>query len=235
MDINKKIQEISDKVIEEKLPEIIEKQVTETLEKTVGDVLGNWSDFKKKLETEVASKLDVSLENLKLIDYSTFITNIVEQEIGRTQDVAVKTIRDRIKEISGVSNVKEIRVSELVEKLTEQCAAEDYGEMNGEISFHCYYNERHNWHSIYIDPESDKEPKNCSIEILLSSKGDRKGKPFLFKVNDNWSYHLAEVTPASLSRLNRFELYLFRLVNSNVTFVIDPEDVNKEWYKYEDY
>lgn len=233
MDINKQIQEISDRVIEEKLPSIIEKQITDTLTKTVQDVLGDWSDFKKKLKTTIGERLNVSLDNLKLIDYSEFITNVVEQEISTTKEEAIKTIRDRIKDIVGVSDVKEIKISDLAEKLTEQCAAEDFGEMEGEISFHCFYNERHQWHSIYIDAEADKEPKDCTIEILISDSGSRKGNAFLFKFNDNWSYQLAKLTPASLTRLSRFELYLFRLINSDVKFIVDPEDVNKEWYKYE--
>lgn len=229
MDLNKKLQEISDKVIEDKLPEIIETQVTKTLTGVVNDVFGTYSDFEKKLKEVVSAESNVSLEKCKLVDYSSLIIKAVESEIIKASIKPVELIADRIKDIVGFVDKKSIKLSELVDMYKSEIA-ENSSDDCGEITFVCEKSEQYKWHDVYFDEESDKEKRSCNIEFTVHEKGD----VYNFRVSNFWGISNSN-DPSAMSRFSKFELYLLRLINSGVKIEVDNDYPDLEWSKYEEY
>lgn len=229
MDINKKMQEVTDKVIEEKLSGIIETQITSTVEDIIKDSFRSYSDFGKQMKEAIEQKMNVSFENLQLINYNQFIIETIENELTAAKMQAVEPLKNAIAEIVGVFDKEEIKISEIFDKFKEEVVNDAYDD-SGEFTFMIEKSEKYGWHSIYFDPEADQDRFSCKFEFTIHKDGHVHG--FRYK---HWTASdLKKVTPSVLSQFHNFEKYLFRVFNSKVKVVIDESYFETEWYKYED-
>ena len=101
MDINAKVNEITNKVIEDKLPTIIEEKVTGMLTSIVDDIFRSYSDTAKKVKESIQEKLDLSLETLKMDEYNVIITDIINRELTENIQISTGPLKEMIKETVG--------------------------------------------------------------------------------------------------------------------------------------
>jgi BMFP domain-containing protein YqiC len=229
MDINNKIQEVTDRVIAEKLEGIIEKEITSTMVDIIHDSLRSYSDFGKKVKEAIQTKMDVSLEKLDLISYNEFIVKAIETEMLSAQMANIEPIKKRIQEIVGIFDKKEINLSEIVDKFKDE-VSQDSSESSGEITFICEKSNKYSWYSIYMDTEPDTDKYSCKFSFTIHGKGTVYG----FRFANFLMSERSEITPSLLSSLNSFEKWMFRLTNSNVKVIVDDVYPDTEWMNYED-
>ncbi len=229
MDLNKKMQEITDDVIDTKLEEILSNQITATLTGIVRDSFQEYSDFGKKLKETISEKMQVSLSKLELVNYNQFIVQTIEDHMTIAQIEAVEPIKQAINEIVGLFDQKQIKLSDIFDRFKNDVMNGSCDEC-GELTFGVERSDEYGWTSIFMDPDADKSKYSCKFSFTIHKKGNVYG----FKYKDWSSSQLKEVTPAMLSRFDSFEKWLFRIFNSNVEVVIDEEHFETEWHKYED-
>lgn len=230
MDLNKKMQEITDNVIENQLEDILTKQITSTLTEIVRESFREYSDFGKKLKDAIGEKMNVSLKKLELVNYNQFIIDIIENQMSVSQTEAVEPIKEAINEIVGIFDQKQIKLSDIFDRFKNDVINDSCDE-SGELTFGVEKSEEYGWTSIYMDPDSDKSEYSCKFSFTIHKSGSVYG----FRYKDFSSSDLKKVTPAMLSKFDSFEKWLFRIFNSKVEVVIDETEFETEWYKYEDY
>ena len=226
MELNKVIQEQTNKLIVEKLPELVEVKVTKMVDDILSDIFRSYSDTAKQIKEKIEEQLDVSLVQFELQDYNTMVSKAVASQLKK--DIDLKPIKEMVRSIVGKTTEKQIKVSDLAERVKELAMNEEYGfESNyeGKISFHIEVNYKHKWTTINIDLEADKRPKECAIEILVS---DRSGCIFSMRKSDFWQKS-KEFSPADMVSISALENMIFSLYNNQVVIVIDDEYVDTEW------
>ena len=230
MDLNLKMQEITNNVIETQLEEILKEQIVDTLKRTVRDGFREYSDFGKGLKSAIEDQTKVCFENLKLTDYNQFIISVIQEELQTARIEAVEPIKESIQKIVGVLDTKEIKFSDLVDKFKEE-VQEMSCDDDGEITIICEYNEKYKWHTISLDEESEESSWKCDYHFTIYEDG----KMGCFRHKDTFDDKNHPITPMQLSRMRGFELWLFRLVNNGCKVIVDETDFETEWSKYEEY
>jgi hypothetical protein len=223
MDINKQIQEITDKVIDEKLPTMVEEAATKMLTSVISDVFSNYSTMAKEIKKKIEEKLDVNLQKFDLVDYNALVAKIINDNI--IQQVNLQPILDLTKKALGFVNKTKMKLSEIVD-LFKQASMEDSQESQGSISLFIEENEKHKWIEVYLDMEPEKKKENCSLHFLLSLDGQKT--IFSFHCKDYWT-NLNPITPAKLTNLSHLEAIVFRLYSAQVEIEVDEIDYNTEW------
>jgi hypothetical protein len=230
MNINEKINEITDKVIEDKLPAIIEEKVTGMMTSIVEDIFRSYSDTAKQIKEVIQEKLNISLESLKMDEYNTIIGNLINKQLTENINISVGPIENMIKDTVGYLSKKEWKLSEIVdmfEKIAMEAAYSD--ESDGEFTLHIKPNEKHKWVEVSFDAETDVKEYECGISFIISTE---RNTIFSFKYKD-WRHDQKEVNPSRLLAMSHAEREIFRLYSNNVKIEIDETDFETYWSRHD--
>jgi len=225
MDINKQIQETSDKIITEKLPDMVDKAATKMLESIISDVFSSYGDMAKEIKGKIEKQLDINLQRFNTVDYNAIVAKAINKNI--TQQVNIQPILDLTKNAIGFIEKKEIDLSEIVE-MFKNGAMEESSEECGDISVHINENSERGWVEVSLDIEEDKSSYECGIKFIYSR--DRK-TIFSFQSQD-YKSSLRELTPSKIASLSTLEHQIFRLYSAQVKINTDGTDFDTEWYRY---
>lgn len=226
MNLNKQIQETSDKIIAEKLPEMVEKATTKMLESIISDVFSSYGDMAKEIKGKIEKQLDINLQKFDTVDYNAIVAKAINENI--TQQVNIQPILDLTKNAIGFVEKKEINLSEIVE-MFKNGAMEDSDEQQGSISVHVKENLENRWVEVSLDIEEDKDTHECGIKFIYSTN---RNTIFSFKSQD-YKSSLREVTPSKIVSLSTLEHQIFRLYSAQVKINTDDIEFDTEWYRYE--
>jgi hypothetical protein len=226
MDINKQIQEISDKVIAEKLPAMVEKSATDMLASIISDLFSQYGPMAKKIKEKIEEKLDVNLQKYDLLDYNALVAKTINDNL--LQQINIAPILALTKDMLGFVNKKTIKLSEIIDIFIET-AMEDSSESSGQISLFVEEEDRYGWIEVCVDAEARREKKDCSIRFLINKK---TGTMFSFHCKDYLTSRQA-ITPSKLTNLSHIEHKIFRLYSAQVEIEIDELSFNTEWNKFD--
>lgn len=224
MDINKKINEITDKIIDDKLPEMAEKHVTSMLNEIMSDIFRSHSDTAKAIKKKIEEKLDVNLQKFDLIDYNALIAKAINDSI--VQQVNIQPIMDLTRDAVGFINKKSITLTEIAHMI-KNAAMEDSNDNDGNISMFVSRNSVYKWVEVYVDIEEKKAAKDCGLHFIFNEKENR-GYIFSFHTSDYWSGR-GPITPARIASLSSIEHKIFRLYSAQVEIVADDDDIDTYW------
>lgn len=162
---------ISNAVAERMTPEFIEKAVLERVDKLVMNAVDNalhsYSDTGKLIEKAVEDSLRVN--NLNLASYGETITKILKAQIEKNVAELVSGRLSQDMEQLLKLAPKEIRLSEIVETMTEPYKEDGgYGEV---VTCIVEVNEYGStW--VYLDGDTaDQEKYRCDVRFLLNEDG----------------------------------------------------------------
>ena len=228
MDLNKQVNEITEKVIGEKLPEMIEKHVSEMLNRIISDTFSSYGEAAKNIKKKIEEKLDVNLQRFDLVDYNALVAKAINDSIVQT--VNIQPIMDLTRDAIGFINKKSITLSEIAEMLKQSAmgASDSY---DGHISFYAKRNDEHGWIEVSLDPDQDKKESDCGLNFYFSTPTKAMStKIFSFHTKDHW-VNRGPVTPARLASLSSIEHKIFRLYSAQVDIIADDLDIETYWSK----
>lgn len=230
MDINEKVNEITNKVIEDKLPVIIEEKVTAMLTSIVEDIFRSYSDTAKKVKESIQEKLNLSLETLKMDEYNVIITDIINRELTENIQISTGPLKEMIKETVGHLSKKDWKLSEIVE-MFKNIAMEEACESDNEGNFtlHINTNSEHKWTEVAFDTDENVAEYDCGIRFIISNS---RSRIFSFKYKD-WSHNQKEVNLSRLLAMGHAEREIFRLYNNQCKIEIDDTDFETYWQRYD--
>lgn len=224
MDLNNEIQKATDKVINEQLPQMVENKVSKMVDDVLSDVFRSYSDTAKAIKEKIEKALDVSLVEFGLADYNAMISKAIASELGK--EIDFKPIKELVKGIVGKSDLKQITISDLAEKVKEIAMEEDQGQnYEGEISFHIDENREHGWVEISTDINEGKDKERCAVTILVSNS---TGRIFSMSSN-NWRHSNKEFSPSDMVNMDNIENLFFSLYNNQVHIINDYETPHLGW------
>lgn len=219
MELEKVVQDQLDGLVKEGA---VEKIIRSTLEKTItsiiGDVLRDYSDFGKELKKQVAAAMNISFEQMKLVDYNHIVVGVVREQLDKTLlENAIKPISDTLKEYIGGLEKKEWKLSEIISDFSKE-AHDDYGQFSITLTVDESGAGKTVFHHIYFDTESRKRKHECGYQLDLMD-----GKIFGFKAGRYSSISQdLNLTKTSLSR--GFDSFIFRLYAAGATIEVDEDD-----------
>ncbi|MFL0065363.1 hypothetical protein V3A08_07395 [Tenacibaculum maritimum] len=227
MDLKLEIQKATDKVINEQLPKMVEEKVSKMVDGVLSDLFRSYSDTAELIKSKIEEALDISLVEFGLTDYNTMVSKAIASELDK--EIDFKPIKELVKGIIGKSDLKQITISDLCEKVKEISMEENEGQNNeGEISFHINDRQGHGHSCIEIsaDIEGGKESNRCAVTILVS---ENYGRIFSMKTN-NWRNHNKEFSPSDMVNIDKIENLFFSLYNNQVHIITnDYEDPYLGW------
>jgi hypothetical protein len=226
MDINKEIQNTSDKIIAEKLPEIVEKATVKMLESIISEVFSTYGDMAKEIKSKIEEKLDINLQKFDTVDYNALVGQTINENL--TQQVNLQPILDLTQNAIGFIEKKEIKLSEIFEMLI-QAAMEEDNESDGEVTIIVEENTEHNWIEVALDLEENKEKHQCAIRFIFSSE---RNTIFSFHHQDYFTSQ-GKITPARIASLSILEHKIFRLYSAQVKIIADELNPETEWFRYD--
>lgn len=231
MELSKELLKATEKVEKEKLPAIMEKYAEQMLDNIVRDMFNSYSDTAKDVKKRLSEKLNASLGELKLTNFSQLIVRTIEDKATFATNKIASVIGESIDEIIGFENREQINLSEIIDKfreyvVSESCMSDDYGEMTILVD----ENEKFHWHTISLDKAKNQKENSCEVSFTVHSDGIC----YNFRAQDFFKNGFQDLTPSSITRLTTFDRWLLRIINSGVKIVIDQTDFDCEWSKYED-
>tara|TARA_R110000796_G_scaffold60642_2_gene140285 strand:+ start:1248 stop:1955 length:708 start_codon:yes stop_codon:yes gene_type:complete len=222
MDFNEQVKKAVDKVINEKMELMMEKTLEKSIESIVEDSLRSYSDFGKLLKEKINTSLNVSLDGLELIDYTTIIVDKIKKIA--TEDFIernVENITEQLGETLGKLE-PEYKLSDLIEKFKD--SVDDYDvEQSNSIFFECEYNEEYKWHKIKIDRSEDCSLYNSEIEFTITKENNiicpRMKTTFHDKKEGNG--------PIKRSSMDSFQMLIMKLNSQrNVKIIVDENYID---------
>ncbi|MFL0077002.1 hypothetical protein [Tenacibaculum maritimum] len=222
MNLNLEIQKATDKVINEQLPKMVEEKVSKMVDGVLSDLFRRYSDTAELIKSKIEEALDVSLVEFGLTDYNTMVSKAIASELDK--EIDFKPIKELVKGIIGKSDLKQITISNLAEKVKEIAMEEDEGQnYEGEISFHINDSKGHI--EISADIKGGKKENRCAVTILVS---ENSGRIFSMKTN-NWRDINNEFSPSDMVNIDKIENLFFSLYNNQVHIINDYEDLYLGW------
>ena len=229
MDFVNEVRQTIDKTVADKMPAMIEKSVEKMIEDIVKDVF-SWGDTKKHVKEKIEQALSVNLKEFDLIDYSSLVAKVINDNL--MQQVNLQPIIDMTKDIVGLVNQKEIKLSEIAGLMTNAAMEENDKDSEGEITFISEVDSVHEWVSVYADLEPGKSEHECSIKFIFSTKGALEGKIFSFRTKDYYHAEARPVTTVRMISMRGIEAKIFRLYSAQVKIIANTKDVETYWSKY---
>lgn len=111
--VNDKLQLILSNGVVDKL---VEEQVTKTVVSIVNDLFRDYSDFGRELKKVLSDKMQISLENLKIDEYTVLVCNSIEGALmGTVMQGAIKKVTTHVKQVVGKLEKKSWKLSEIVQ------------------------------------------------------------------------------------------------------------------------
>lgn len=224
--VNEKLQLILDNGTVDKL---VQDQLTKTVGSIVNDLFNDYSDFGKKLKKVLSEKMQVSLENLKIDNYTTMVCHAIEEAVvGTILENSKTKILSHVKEICGSIEKTNWKLSEIVAMYREKLS--EHPELVVEVG-DVQYNSR--W--IQIGEKVEKSYSSYStptqqyeIRILIDGKTN--------KVNNVWMEGKLIDSRNSKMYNHSIEVFLMQLWAQDCILEIDEDDAKYEATKgqYED-
>lgn len=231
MDINAKVNEITNKIIEDKLPTIIEEKVTGMLTSIVDDIFRSYGDTAKKIKETIQEKLDISLENLKMDEYNVIVADIINRELTENIQISTGPLKEMIRETVGHLSKKDWKLSEIVSRFESIAMEATYSDNNeGEFTLHVKTNSENKWTEVAFDVDANVAEYDCGIRFIVSASSNRI---FSFHYKD-WRHDQKEVNLSRLLAMSHAEREIFRLYNNNCKIEIDDTDFETTWSRYDD-
>ncbi len=223
MDFNEMAAVKLQEIIDNKLEGLLEKHLEKAIEDAVSNAL-RWGDSEKALKETIQQAIGLGLNSVKIEDYQTRITAVIEDQLGKYLDErAQQIISGRILEICKAPEKKQWKFSELLEMFVQE-----YFQWHDEESefIPTIIIEKSNYNTIYISLDNDKNKKtyDCTHSISL----DKDGTISNYKTRD---YTNKEIKVKYLR--SKFEALLFSLYANECTIEIDEHET--EFYKEQDY
>lgn len=216
MELEKVVQDtINNMVSSGKVTEMVEKHLANTVDEIVKDSLRTYGDFGKQVKEAVQSVINIDLSNMKLLDLSGTITQVVKDQLQQSvNENILANVKEAIDDVSGSLDKKEFNLSEIIDKFKAQ--AESYDKDDAyEITLHVI-NESYGYKHIYFDYKEGVEKYRCAFQLDLN------------KDNKVYSFQGGKLKMSSDSRFvpihGSFEKFLFRLYAAGAKVILD--DVN---------
>lgn len=201
---------------------VVKKIVRTQLEKTVTDLSRNlmseYSDFGKKLNTRISESLDIDLGPLDLETYKGIISKEVESILLQTAYApAIADIKKIIEQVTGTIEKRTYTLSEIVDSYKKQVRLTESNptEINFSIN---QTNYGHTWVELFYN---GKYSKNEKYDFGIDSK---TGAFVLYLENGR------QRNPILHPSFSEFELLLFKLWNTQAIINLDEENVNTYFY-----
>ncbi len=229
MDINELIKEVTGEVLEKDLKQIITKHVTKSVDEAMRDAFDMYSKFTKTLAAKVEEESLMCLKSLKMTDYNSYIISTISDELEKGRKAAAEPIKKAVAEITGVMNVKEVKMSEIIRQyklhaMGEACSDEDCGY----ITCNIHYNSEYKWHIVELDTEANKEGYECEFQFSINERGA------MFAPHYRDMGESDALRPIALLKAYGFERWLFNVLNNKCKIIVDETDFNTEWTRYDD-
>lgn len=228
MDMNKIVIEAMASIQQEGFVEkIVKDRLQATLKNVVDDMFGSYGDFRKQLEKEVQSKLNINLDKLDIGGYNLMVLNEVKSALDLAMHIqGTEKIKEHLQELL-VGAKSEYKLSELIELFKEE-ENEDHEHDGDDISFHCEQS-RHSRGGglafIYFDKEERKEKYRCDYGLTVDLEdGSVKSVKIDGKDIDN---------KAIMRGFHGFERTMFQIFASGAKVIVDEDDVYTS-YGYDD-
>jgi len=226
MELEKVVQEEFNKIVENGT---VQKIIADNLEKTIKDIISNsvrsYSDFGKSLEAVVSKALDVDMSRLQLLEYNTIVTTIIREELDKSlYDNVREPIIDSIREITGVLEKKEYKLSEVIDLFIKDQQEEEDRSYSGEITLDVEYSS-YGYKHINFDKDPDRSRYNCAYQIDV----DSKGQIYSFKAGK----YIPTTSSSDLRKESRhgssFDTFIFKLWANKCVLIVDEDDCQTDW------
>jgi hypothetical protein len=224
MDLNLIIQEQTDKIIESKLPELVEQKVSDMLNGILKDIFSTYGDTSKKIKAKIEESLDVSLAQFSLTDYNALVAQTIASELEK--EIDINPIKNIVRSIVGKSDLKQITLTDLCEKIKVLDMDNNNDDYGGEITFGVIEDAKHGWLEIYADLKAE-EGKNTSRVVVLVSKDS--GTIFSMKTSDYHNLNKNLSPSSAVGLYEPLEKLFFELYNNQVMIINDYEDYYLTW------
>ncbi len=228
MDINELIKEATTTVLETELKPIIREQVKTSVGKAILHAFSGYSKFTEALKAKVEEESQMCLKSLKMTDYNSYIISTINDELEKGRKAAVEPIKEAVAEITGVMDVKEVKMSEIIHQyklhaMNEACSDENCGD----ITCNIHYDSEYKWHVVALDIEADTEEYACEFQFNISEKG------FIFALRYRDMGESDALRPLTVLRAHGFERWLFSVLNNKCKVIVDKTSFDTEWAKYD--
>lgn len=221
MDLNKMV---NDALTNIESSGFVEKKVQERLEKTiegiVEDMFREYSDFGKDLKEKVKAELQINLDELHLEIYNVLILKAVAEKVNQTVRLqGIEQLKQGLDEMLTIEK-KDVKLSDLIEKLKEESLEWDDDLRGKELSLHI--DKKQYLSFIYIDEKPDKCNYECSYHITVREDGTI----FNVKIKDQ------EISKSLImSGMRGFEEELFKMYAAGSKLIIDEDDVDTYYWE----
>ncbi len=224
MDLNKEIQIATDKIIKEQLSTMVESKVSKMVDDVLKDIFSSYGETAKAIKTKIQDGLNVSLLEFNLTDYNVMVAKTIASQLEK--EIDTNPIAEIVKGLIGKSDLKQIKIYDLCEKIKEIAMEKDEDQnWEGDISFFVNEDNKHGWIEISADTEADKCSNKCSIRVLVS---ESTGRIFSMSTR-NFLSETKEVSPSNILHLNELESLFFSLYNNQVHIINDFEEPDTNW------
>lgn len=229
MDINKLVNETTDKIIAEKLPLIVEEKVTSMITGVLDNIFRTYSETGKAIEKKIEEALQVNLGKFDLVDYAGLVAQLVNSQL--IKEINMEPINNLIRNTIGIVNAEKMKISEVVGWFTSYAQEDDTTDSEGEISLYIEKDDERSWTVIHLHSEADKSKEECQVSLSISGNDN---KIFHVSCGSYWWKGLQSVDPLKLSQLDNLSHKVFRLYAAGVEIEMDEtdEDSLKYWERY---
>jgi adenine-specific DNA methylase len=229
--IEQSVKDVISKKLEEGFVEaVIAEQLENGVKNALKDLFGTYGEVTKIIKKEVTS---VMIPYLEKYDYSGYITKLDEILVDILKNTALdnKKILENFKELMAPEDRKTIKATELFEQWMKHVA--EHVETNG---LDIDYDDEPTYESVEVrmevDQNNDRSWSDFKRAILVFECEHDENMNYEIPIhrwkdinkNDEWTIDYKAIFDlSSLRSLNKFDIFLMKLVQGYTRLVIDSE------------
>lgn len=200
-----------------KFNEIIEKSLVKMMESACDSVFSTYGDIAKSVQATIKENVKIDLNQIDFATYNHNLSVIVKSTIESILNKnGIEKVKELISDQIGGDIPKEIKLSDLMEKLKEDIFNSSDDKDGGEISLYVE-DGRDGYHWLHFDPSSNKSKHSCKYAVL-TNKENKFANIKIGGVDRSKSLMLGSAYG--------FDMLMFQLYAAGSTIIIDEDDVN---------
>lgn len=210
MDLKEMIEAAINKEMAENMQKHVDEAAAKMVKELVQDQFRSYGPLKKQVEKELESALKIDLSQAKIESINDYMSNVVAKELHTFIQANCGTnLQEMIFSNLKISDLKEIKLSEIVAKFAEEIKGEiGYGETQ-EFTVHVQESDAVNgFHHLYFSEEPNQRPHGCDFHLSINDEGI----PYSFRCDK------------SLKKYYGFERLLWALEVNKTKIILDDYD-----------